>query len=91
MSRLPLDMTEELLGLLDVIAIILGRGATVVLAFEDRRRTHGDDLKTLHHKLGINRIACRFVDIFTREVTRQFVFVIIVAAETQLFAIGRES
>ena len=72
-----------------MIAVIQRGGATAELAFENGRWADGNEIDGLQDKLGIDGVTRGLVNIVTREVASQFVFVIVVIAETELFAIGR--
>src|SRR5215510_5966087 len=60
------------------------------LAFEDRGRICRDKRVPLQDKLWINPIACRLIDFVTTKVAIEFVFVIVIAAEFETFAVRRK-
>src|SRR5262245_66469066 len=60
------------------------------LAFEDRRRVRRDEFVPLQDELWINPIACRLVHFVATKVAIEFVFVIVVAAEFETFAVRRK-
>src|ERR1022692_1168863 len=64
--------------------------ASAHLALENGRRSGRDDFVTFQDELGIDCVACRFVNFVATEIALEFVFVIIVAAETKALAIGCE-
>src|SRR5437867_10169309 len=60
------------------------------LTFKDRRRIGGDQFVPLQNELGINSIARRLVNLVAAEIAVEFVFVVVVAAELEPFAIRRQ-
>src|SRR5205085_5003080 len=60
------------------------------LTFENWRGIGRDQLETRDDKLGIHSVARRLVNFVTAEMAGKFVFIIIVRAELQRFAIGSE-
>src|ERR1700688_4316803 len=78
------------LRFLDSVTRYRGLGSRVHLALENGRRIGRDDFVTFQDELGIDGVAGRFVNFVATEIALEFVFVIIVAAKTKTFAIGRE-
>src|SRR5436190_4975139 len=79
-----------LLGLFYLGSPDRGTGAIVVLAFENGRRVGRDQLVAFQDELLVKAVAGGLVNGLAAEVTLQFVFVIVVAAERPGFAVGRE-
>src|SRR5437764_542525 len=67
-----------------------GAGAIAILAAENRNRVRRDQLIALEDELGIKAVAGWFVNRLSAEIAVELVFVIVIAAETQLLAIRRE-
>src|SRR4029079_308034 len=79
-------MTKRSFGLLDDVAQV-GWRATINLAFDDRRGSSGNKLIPLQNEFWINPVASGLIHFVATEVAVKFVFVVIVAAEFQTFAV----
>src|SRR4026208_1316072 len=72
----------------DFITTDLGLCASGKLTGENRGRIGGDQLVTLEDEFRVDSVAGGLVDLVATKVTVEFVFVIIVAPEIEMFAIG---
>src|SRR4051794_534111 len=62
-------------------------GATGHLAPENWRRVHGNEFVPFQNELRINSVARRLIDFVAAEITEKLVFVIVIAAEFEAFAV----
>src|SRR5712692_2067903 len=83
-------MTNSLLRFFDLIATFRRLGTAAILTFENWRWIRRDQFVTFQDKFRIDGVAGGLVNSVAAEVAVEFVFVIVVAAELQLFAIGRD-
>src|SRR5438045_3019885 len=81
---------QLILRLFDHVACLRGLSATADLALEDWRRVRRNQLVILQNEFGIKSVAGRFVNRLSAEVAKNLIFIIVVLAEIQLLAIGRE-
>ena len=79
-----------LLGLFDLEPSEGGPGAIAVLASKNWGGIRRDQLVSFQDELGVKAVAGRLVNRLAAEGAIKFVFVIVIAAETQFFTVRRE-
>src|SRR5215470_13292922 len=82
-----MTMTRQSFRLFYYVTEIFRGGVAPELAFENWWRVRGYQLVALQNELRINPVARRFINLVAAEITVEFVFVIVIAAEIETLAV----